>query len=105
MEPIPLPSHIHYELLLQLLERQTWLAVSNQSPQQEQVHQLIITLRKALAQQRQLEQSCHQANLPIDYRWSLNEVTTVPATEGGDRGGEHGYARKIGQSSSEGFLR
>lgn len=81
MEQIPLPSRIHYELLLQLLERQTWFAVSNKSPQQEQVHQLIITLRKALAQQRQLEQSCQQANLSIDYRWSLNEVATVPAME------------------------
>ncbi|MBC6478791.1 MAG: DUF5340 domain-containing protein [Hormoscilla sp. GM7CHS1pb] len=97
MEPIPLPSHIHYELLLQLLERQTWLAVSNQSPQQEKVHQLIITLRKALAQQRQLEESCHQANLPIDYRWSLNEFT-VPATSRGDRGA-------MDKRSSEGFLR
>ena len=57
MEPIPLPSHIHYELLLQILEKQTWIAVSNKSPQQEQVHQLIITLRKALSQQKELEQS------------------------------------------------
>lgn len=45
----------------------------NRSPQQEQVHQLIITLRKALAQQKHLEESCLRANLPIDYRWSLNE--------------------------------
>ncbi|NES96921.1 MAG: DUF5340 domain-containing protein [Desertifilum sp. SIO1I2] len=77
MEPIPLPSHIHYELLLQLLERQTWFAVSQKSPQQEQVHQLIITLRKALAQQRQLEASCQRANLPIEYRWSVNEPPTA----------------------------
>lgn len=73
MEPIPLPSYIHYELLLQLLERQTWFAVNQKSPQQEQVQQLIITLRKALAQQRQLEASCQRANLPVEYRWSLNE--------------------------------
>ncbi|MDJ1185399.1 DUF5340 domain-containing protein [Roseofilum casamattae] len=73
MPPIPVPSHVHYELLLQLLERQTRIAVENQPLQREQVKQLIATLRKALAQQRQLEQSCEQANLPIEYRWSLNE--------------------------------
>ena len=81
MEPIPLPSHIHYELLLQILEKQTWLAVSNKSPQQEQVHQLIITLRKALTQQKELEQSCQRANLPTDYRWSLNDSSPLLGTE------------------------
>jgi hypothetical protein len=72
MEPIPLPSYIHYELLLQLLERQTSFAVNQKPAVREQVQQLIITLRKALAQQKQLEQSCQRANLPIEYRWSLN---------------------------------
>jgi len=72
MEPIPLPSHIHYELLLQLLERQTTFAVSQKPAVREQVHQLIATLRKALAQQKQLEAACDRANLPVDYRWSLN---------------------------------
>ena len=71
-DPIPLPSHIHYELLLQLLERQTIFSVENKSLIQEQVQQLIITLRKALSQQKHLEDSCQRANLPIDYRWSLN---------------------------------
>ncbi len=74
MEPIPLPSHIHYELLLQLLERQTVVAVGQRSPVQEQVHQLIITLRKAIALQKQLEQTCQRHNLPIEYRWSLNKI-------------------------------
>ncbi len=72
MEPIPLPSHIHYELLLQLLERQTMFAVGQRSPQQAQVHQLIATLRKALTLQKQLEESCERANLPIGYRWSVS---------------------------------
>lgn len=72
MDPIPLPSHVHYELLLQLLERQTTFAVKRGSLQQEQVHELIVTLRKALAQQKQLEESCRRAELPVDYRWSLN---------------------------------
>lgn len=72
MDPLPLPSHIHYELLLQLLERQTTLAASNKAVIQEQVHQLIITLRKALAQQKHLEETCERYHLPIEYRWSLN---------------------------------
>ena len=50
------------------------LAVSPQSPQQQQVHQLIITLRKALAIQKQLEQSCERSNLAVEHRWSLNET-------------------------------
>jgi hypothetical protein len=74
MEPIPLPSYIHYELLLQLLERQTSFAASQKPAVREQVQQLISTLRKALAQQKQLEDSCQRANLPIEYRWSLNSV-------------------------------
>lgn len=74
MEPIPLPSHIHYELLLQLLERQTSFAVSQKPAIREQVHELISTLRKALAQQKQLEQNCERTNLPIEYRWSLNSI-------------------------------
>lgn len=74
MEPIPLPSYVHYELLLQLLERQTSFAVSQKPAVREQVQQLISTLRKALAQQKQLEQTCERANLPVEYRWSLNSV-------------------------------
>ncbi|MGF1498695.1 MAG: DUF5340 domain-containing protein [Elainellaceae cyanobacterium] len=73
MEPIPLPSHIHYELLLQLLERQTLFALRDQSPQREQVQELIITLRKALSLQKRLEESCEQHKHPVDYRWSLND--------------------------------
>ncbi|HIK31714.1 MAG TPA: DUF5340 domain-containing protein [Oscillatoriales cyanobacterium M59_W2019_021] len=72
MNPIPLPSHIHYELLLQLLERQTLSAVNQQPDRREQVNQIIITLRKALAQQKQLEASCLQTNVEIEYRWSLH---------------------------------
>jgi hypothetical protein len=82
MEPIPLPSHIHYELLLQLLERQTMFAL-DKHPQREQAHQLVITLRKALSQQKQLEESCERAKLPIEYRWSLNNSVSakVPPSE------------------------
>ena len=76
MKPLPLPSHIHYELLLQLLEKQTLFAVDHQSQQREHIHQLIMTLRKALVQQKQLEEECKRMNLPIEYRWSLNRVET-----------------------------
>lgn len=79
MEPIPLPSYIHYELLLQLLERQTSFAVNQKPAVREQVHQLIATLRKALAQQKQLEQTCQRANLPVEYRWSLNSASLESA--------------------------
>lgn len=76
MEPLPLPSQIHYELLLQLLERQT-SQVANYNPTlRAPVKQLIITLRKALAQQKQLETLCQQTHYPIEYRWSLNSVVS-----------------------------
>lgn len=74
MEPVPLPSRVHYELLLQLLERKT-LAATSQTPMiRAQVQQLIITLRKALAQQKQLEAICGQTCIPFDHRWSLNSI-------------------------------
>ncbi|BAU15151.1 hypothetical protein LEP3755_57080 [Leptolyngbya sp. NIES-3755] len=72
MEPIPLPSHIHYELLLQLLERQTMFAVD--AKHRDQVQQLIIALRKALSQQKHLEGELGRLNISIEYRWSLNSV-------------------------------
>lgn len=77
MESIPLPSPIHYELLLQMLERQTLYAVNQHPSQREQVQQLIITLRKAQSQQKQLEASCERENLSVEHRWSLNEVSAV----------------------------
>lgn len=75
MEPIPLPSHIHYELLLQLLERKTLLAAEQKPVLREQVQQMIISLRKALAQQKYLENLCEQTYVPFEYRWSLNSVS------------------------------
>lgn len=72
MEPIPLPSPIHYELLLQILERQTMSAVSENPVLREQVNQLIITIRKAAAQQKHLEETCKLAQVEVESRWSLN---------------------------------
>lgn len=73
MQPIPLPSHIHYETLLQILERQTIQAVQGNPKQQEQVHELIVALRKALSQQKYLEEGCERAGMPVDYRWASSE--------------------------------
>lgn len=72
-EPIPLPSHVHYELLLQLLERQTLFATYGEPALKHNVNELIITLRKALSQQRNLEEDCERLGLSVDYRWSLND--------------------------------
>ena len=80
MEPIPLPSHIHYELLLQLLERQTMRSIDRNHVLREQVQELIVSLRKAASQQRQIEESCQRSNLAIDYRWSLNEAKEAVPT-------------------------
>jgi Family of unknown function (DUF5340) len=72
MEQIPLPSPIHYELLLQMLERQTMSAVGQNQALRQQVNQLIITLRKAAVQQKHLEEACQFSAVEIDHRWSLN---------------------------------
>ncbi|HEY9760944.1 MAG TPA: DUF5340 domain-containing protein [Trichocoleus sp.] len=72
---IPLPSHVHYELLLQLLERQTMSAVYQTPQLRVQVQELIVTLRKALSQQRQLEEMCEQSQIPLEYCWSLNDLS------------------------------
>ncbi|HEY9878561.1 MAG TPA: DUF5340 domain-containing protein [Leptolyngbyaceae cyanobacterium] len=72
---IPLPSHVHYELLLQLLERQTMSAVYQTPQLRIQVQELIVTLRKALSQQRQLEEMCEQSHIPLEYCWSLNDLS------------------------------
>lgn len=72
MEQIPLPAPIHYELILQLLERQTMLAVGNNPELRQQVNQIIISLRKAAAQQKHLEEICQFSSMAVDHRWSLN---------------------------------
>ncbi|HLP89297.1 MAG TPA: DUF5340 domain-containing protein [Nostocaceae cyanobacterium] len=72
MEPIPLPSPIHYELILQLLEKQTMIATSQNQDLKNQVNQLIITLRKAASQQKRLEESCTNSSIGFEHRWSIN---------------------------------
>lgn len=72
MDSFPLPSQIHYELLLQLLERKAMPAVRQGSEECRQVQELIVTLRKALALQKQIEADCQRKGQPVDYLWSLN---------------------------------
>ncbi|ACK67453.1 conserved hypothetical protein [Rippkaea orientalis PCC 8801] len=74
MNPLPLPSLVHYELLLQLLERKSLTMTYEQPALQEQVQQLIVTLRKAKAQQKQLEAICEQTKIPFEHYWSLNSI-------------------------------
>jgi len=70
---VPLPSHIHYELLLQLLEQQTMAATYQNAQFRQPVQELIVTLRKALSQQRQLEQLLKQSDIGVEYQWSTQK--------------------------------
>jgi hypothetical protein len=81
---LPVPSHIHYELLLQLLERQTLPALHSEMKQphltaklnvsREHLQAAIINLRKAFALQKQVEETCEYHGIKVSYRWSLSET-------------------------------
>jgi hypothetical protein len=79
LDSIPLPSPIHYEVPLQLLEQKASFAVGGHPAQREMLHELIATLRKAMAQQRRLEESCEREGLTVDHRWSLGDYP-LPST-------------------------
>lgn len=55
------------------------MALDLRSPQHDQVQEIIIYLRKALSQQKQLEQSCRRTGKEVEYRWSLNEPKATVA--------------------------
>jgi hypothetical protein len=75
-----MPSLIHYELILQLLEKQTLLDADEQDPAiQQQVQQLIVTMRKAISQQRLLEEHCVRRNIEVEHLWGLNVTPVAPA--------------------------
>ncbi|MFN3925783.1 MAG: DUF5340 family protein [Pseudanabaenaceae cyanobacterium] len=84
VNPLPLPAHIHYELLLQLLEQKSVPVMQEMclDPHQavklkaarEYLHNTVIMLRKALAIQKQLEEICELQGIDVSYRWSLNEL-------------------------------
>ncbi len=80
MPPVPLPSHVHYELLLQMLERQSLFATNEYPQQRSQVQQLIIMLRKALTQQKQIEEDLNRLRVPVEYHWALNQDHPKPPT-------------------------
>lgn len=66
MNPIPIPSHQYYEQLLRLLEQQTLPAVESQDySNRNRTQEVIITIRKALSLQRQLEADWQQRGLPL----------------------------------------
>jgi hypothetical protein len=74
MDPIKLPSLVHYELILQVLERQTMIAADRDPIVRERVQQLIVTLRKALSQHKLLEDVCRDRRVEIEHVWALNSV-------------------------------
>lgn len=83
MSSLPVPSHIHYELLLQLLERQTLPALHGEMKQphlaaklnvsRDHLQAAIINLRKAFVLQKQVEDTCEYHGIKVSYRWSLTE--------------------------------
>lgn len=74
MDRIKLPSLVHYELILQVLERQTIVAADRDPIVRERVQQLIVTLRKALSQHKLLEDVCAHQQLEVEHVWGLNSV-------------------------------
>jgi Family of unknown function (DUF5340) len=80
MDQIKLPSLVHYELILQVLERQTMIAADRDPIVRERVQQLIVTLRKALSQHKLLEDTCRNQQISIEHVWALNSVVGDVAT-------------------------
>jgi Family of unknown function (DUF5340) len=75
-----MPSLIHYELILQILEKQTLLDADDQDPLiRQQVQQLIVTMRKAISQQRLLAEDCIRRQIEVEHRWGLNNPLPAPS--------------------------
>jgi predicted ATPase len=74
MDRIKLPSLVHYELILQVLERQTIMTADRDPIVKDRVQQLIVTLRKALSQHKLLEDVCHHQQMEVEHVWALNSV-------------------------------
>ncbi len=75
MSLIPIPSTVHYEVPLQILEQQTLRAISGHPEQRQLAHEMVITLRKVMALQRRLEESCEESHIQLEHRWSLEQRT------------------------------
>jgi Family of unknown function (DUF5340) len=74
MNRIELPSLVHYELILQVLERQSMRAADRDPIVRERLQQLIVTLRKALSQHKLLEDICNHQQVEVEHVWGLNSV-------------------------------
>ena len=74
MERIKLPALVYYELILQVLERQTMMTADRDQIVRERVQQLIVTLRKALSQHKLLEDTCNHQQMEVEHVWALNSV-------------------------------
>ncbi|WP_218082561.1 DUF5340 family protein [Anthocerotibacter panamensis] len=71
MQHMPVPAPILYETLLALLEQQTMDRATREDPKSvSQVQEVIRTLRKALALQKQMEEHWTTQGFLIDHRWS-----------------------------------
>ncbi len=70
MDSIPVPATVHYEVPLQILEQQTLRAFSGHPEQRQLANEMVLALRKVLALQRRLEESCEQDHLRVESRWS-----------------------------------
>ncbi|WP_017328144.1 DUF5340 domain-containing protein [Synechococcus sp. PCC 7336] len=74
MNQIPIPAHVHYEMLLKILEQQTSPAVQDRDyANRARTQELIVAVRKALSLQRSLEADWQQRGIDLDYRWSGGE--------------------------------
>ncbi len=69
---VPVPAHIHYELVLQILEQVSLPALPPNSSGYQQLHSAVIHLRKALRLQKQFEEEWQLAGGSVEYQWSLN---------------------------------
>jgi len=68
---VPVPAPILYETLLSLLEQETMNRVLREDPRSvPQLQEVIRNLRKAMSQQKQLEEHWHSQGFVVDHRWS-----------------------------------
>jgi predicted ATPase len=72
MDKIRLPSLVHYELILQVLERQSMPDADRDPVLREQIQQLIVALRKALSQHKIVERACDRQGCEVEHVWGLN---------------------------------
>lgn len=69
--PVPVPSHIHYESLLQILEQVSLPSLPPSSAAYQQLHTAVIHLRKALRLQKQFEEEWQLNGGRVEYQWSV----------------------------------